>query len=75
MLVEKIFGNDIWGRPLLLLGIILIVIGIQFFSVGIVADLLMRTYYESQKKRPYSIRKIVTASEQKDLKSTTEAIR
>ena len=72
MLAEKILGNDIWGRPLLLLGIILIVIGIQFFSVGIIADLLMRTYYESQEKRPYSIRKIVTTSEQKNLKSTAE---
>jgi glycosyltransferase involved in cell wall biosynthesis len=74
MLVEKLLGNDIWGRPLLLLGVILLVIGIQFFSVGIIADLLMRTYYESQKKRPYSIRKIVTASEQKEPKSTVEAV-
>lgn len=73
MLVEKILGNDIWGRPLLLLGVILLVIGIQFFSVGIIADLLMRTYYESQEKRPYNIRKIVTASEQKEPKSTAEA--
>lgn len=74
MLVEKFMGNDIWGRPLLLLGIIFVVIGIQFFSVGIIADLLMRTYFESQKKRPYTIRKIVTAREQKESKSTIEAL-
>ena len=74
MLIEKFMGNDIWGRPLLLLGIILVVIGIQFFSVGIVADLLMRTYYESQNKRPYTIRKIVTSREQKEPKSTIEAM-
>ena len=74
MLVEKLMGNDIWGRPLLLLGVILLVIGIQFFSVGIIADLLMRTYYESQKKRPYTIRKIVTASEQEEPKSIVETV-
>jgi glycosyltransferase involved in cell wall biosynthesis len=74
MLVEKLLGNDIWGRPLLLLGVILLVIGIQFFSVGIIADLLMRTYYESQKKRPYTIRKIVTTSEQEESKSTVKTM-
>jgi glycosyltransferase involved in cell wall biosynthesis len=74
LLVEKLMGNDIWGRPLLLIGVIFLVIGIQFFSVGIIADMLMRTYYESQMKRPYSIRKIVTAREQEKPKSTVEAV-
>lgn len=59
LIVVKLMGNDIGTRPLLLLGILLIVVGIQFFTIGIVADLLMRTYYESQDKTPYNIRKIV----------------
>ncbi|TYP97326.1 glycosyltransferase involved in cell wall biosynthesis [Tenacibaculum adriaticum] len=54
----KLLGQDIWGRPLLIFGVISIIISLQFFTVGIIADLLMRTYYESQKKRPYAIRKI-----------------
>lgn len=58
LLILKLFGNDIWGRPILILGVLMVLIGIQFFSVGIIADLLMKTYYESQKKRPYAIRKI-----------------
>jgi len=58
LLVEKLLGNDIWGRPILILGVLMVFIGIQFFTVGIIADLLMKTYYESQKKRPYTIRKV-----------------
>ncbi len=58
LLVLKLMGEDIWGRPILILGVMLILVGIQFFTIGIVADLLMRTYFESQKKRPYTIRKI-----------------
>ncbi len=61
-LVLKIMGHDIWGKPMLLLGILLMIAGIQLITVGILADVLMRTYYESQNKRPYKIRKIHTFS-------------
>lgn len=60
LLFEKIMGNQIGGRPLLILGILFIFIGIQLFTTGILIDLQMKTYYESQEKRPFSIRKIVT---------------
>lgn len=60
LLVLKILGQDIWGRPLLILGVLLVVMGIQFFTVGIIIDLLMKTYYESQNKRPYNLRKVTT---------------
>ncbi|UJF30177.1 glycosyltransferase family 2 protein [Kaistella sp. 97-N-M2] len=58
LLILKILGNSIGGRPLLILGILLVFVGIQFFTTGIIIDLLMKTYYESQKKRPFNIRKI-----------------
>lgn len=60
LLVVKLMGYSIGGRPLLILGILLIFVGIQFFTTGIIIDLLMKTYYESQKKRPFNIRKITT---------------
>ncbi|MGY6650440.1 glycosyltransferase family 2 protein [Wenyingzhuangia sp. IMCC45574] len=60
LLVLKLMGEDIWGRPLLILGVLMVVMGIQFFTVGIIIDLLMKTYYESQKKRPYNLRKVST---------------
>jgi hypothetical protein len=65
LLVVKLMGNDIGTRPLLTLGILLILVGIQFFTIGIVTDLLMRTYYESQSKTPYKIRQITTYIDEK----------
>lgn len=59
-LILKIGGQDIWGKPMLLLGILMLIAGIQLITVGVIADILMRTYYESQNKRPYKIRKIHT---------------
>ncbi len=61
LLIIKLMGNDIGNRPLLILGVLFILVGIQLFTVGIFTDLLMRTYYESQNKTPYIIRKITTA--------------
>lgn len=58
MLIEKIMGHEIWGRPLLLLGIMLVLGGIQLVMFGFIAEIQMRTYYESQHKKPYSIKSI-----------------
>ncbi len=58
LLVQKIMGQDIWGRPLLILGVMLFLAGIQLITIGLVMEMQMRTYYESQQKRPYSIRRI-----------------
>ena len=44
--------------PLLLLGIALIVSGIQFISLGLLGEMVSRTYYESQNKRIYALREI-----------------
>lgn len=54
----KLMGQDIWGKPLLILGLMLVIGGIQLVTVGIVIEIQMRTYFESQQKRPYKVRKI-----------------
>ena len=59
LLILKIFGHDIWGKPILILGMILVMGGIQFITIGIMAEILMRTYYEGQNKKPYRVRKIM----------------
>ncbi len=59
LVVLKILGQDIWGKPLLLLGIMLTLGGIQIITIGILAELMMRTYYESQQKKPYKIKSIL----------------
>lgn len=58
LLVEKFLGHDIWGRPVLILAITLTLGGIQLITSGIIAEMIMRTYYESQDKKIYSIKKI-----------------
>lgn len=54
----KICGQDIWGKPLLVLGVILLIAGIQLITFGLLAEIQMRTYFESQDKKPYRIRRI-----------------
>lgn len=52
------FGEDIGQRPLLIFGLMLILAGVQVFTIGLVMEMLIRTYYESQQKRPYRIKKV-----------------
>ncbi len=59
LLFLKLSGNSIWGKPLLMVGILLVIAGIQLVTVGILIDIQMRTYYESQNKKPYKIRNII----------------
>ncbi len=59
LLVLKVFGENIGNRPLLTLGIVLVIAGIQLITTGFIAELVMRTYFESQDKTPYSIREIL----------------
>lgn len=58
LLILKIMGEDIWGKPLILLGIILVLGGIQLITIGILAEISVRTYYESQDKKTYQVRNI-----------------
>ncbi len=58
LLIVKFMGEDIGNRPLLIFGLMFILAGIQLFTIGIVMELLIRTYYESQNKRPYRIKNI-----------------
>jgi glycosyltransferase involved in cell wall biosynthesis len=60
LLVLKILGEEIWGRPLLIFGITMFLAGIQLISLGFLAEILMRTYYESQNKRIYRVKSIET---------------
>jgi glycosyltransferase involved in cell wall biosynthesis len=59
MTVQKLFySQPMSDRPLLLLGILLIFIGLQFITVGLLAELMTRTYHEAQDKPIYNIRNL-----------------
>lgn len=58
--LEKLIdGAHIGGRPLLLLSILLIFIGFQFVTMGLLGELLARTYHESQGKPVYAVREVL----------------
>ena len=59
------FGQDIGHRPLLILGVLLILSGIQLISTGIIAELIVRTYYESKGEKPYIIQEKINVEEEK----------
>ncbi|MEZ4220691.1 MAG: glycosyltransferase family 2 protein [Polyangiaceae bacterium] len=55
--VTKVFYHHALAeRPLLLLGVLMIVVGVQLLSLGLVADMVARTYFESQDRNPYFVR-------------------
>ena len=47
LLVVKLFGHDIGGRPLLLVGVMLVLMGAQFIAAGLIGELLTRIYHEA----------------------------
>ncbi len=58
LIVIKIMGEDIGNRPLLMFSLILGIAGVQLFSFGLLSELLIRTYHESQGRPIYRIRSI-----------------
>jgi glycosyltransferase involved in cell wall biosynthesis len=51
--------------PLLMLGVLLILVGVQFISMGLLGELIVRTYYESQGKPIYYIREVIGGEKEK----------
>jgi glycosyltransferase involved in cell wall biosynthesis len=58
LFILKLFGESIGTRPLLILGVMLTLGGIQLITTGFLAEIMMRTYYESQNKKPYVIKEV-----------------
>ncbi len=67
--VEKIFfGASIGGRPLLILGVLLFLSGLQLLSTGIVAEVVIRTYYESKSDVPFKVDRLVNFDRKEEVK-------
>ncbi len=58
LLALKLMGNDIGGRPLLIVGMIFLLGGIQLLTVGIVAEVSIRNYFEGTGRKTYNVRKV-----------------
>ncbi len=66
MLIAKLFGQDILAEhgPLIVAGALLWFAGLMLFSTGLIGEVLMRTYFESQGRRIYAIREVRCRKEQ-----------
>ena len=62
LFIIKFLGNDIGNRPMLMFALILGIAGVQLFSFGLLGELLIRTYHESQNRPIYRVRKIQRTS-------------
>ena len=63
LIVLKIMGEDIGNRPLLMFALILGIAGVQLFSFGLLSELTIRTYHESQNRPIYRIRSISSTNQ------------
>ena len=55
-----VLGVGLANRPLLLLAVLLVLVGFQFVSIGLLGEMLVRTYHESQRKPIYTVREIIS---------------
>ncbi len=67
VIYQKVSSNvDMSGNPLLLLTAVLMISTVQFILMGLLAELLVRTYHESQNRPTYVIREIIESSQNKE---------
>ena len=57
--IKLALGESIGNRPLLILTVVLLLAGVQLFSFGLLAELMMRTYHESQGRPIYRVRQVI----------------
>ncbi|MCB2187091.1 MAG: glycosyltransferase family 2 protein [Deltaproteobacteria bacterium] len=56
----KLFmGEPMWGKPGVILAVLLILVGVQLVSIGLLGELQIRTYFETQQKPIYVVRRLV----------------
>jgi len=58
ILERLLFGTGLSERPLFLIGILLIIVGVQFLAIGLLADIMLKVYYGQNQRKSYLIEKI-----------------
>jgi len=62
--VKMVMGKDIGNRPLLLLAVLLILVGVQLVGMGLLGELVVRAYYEAQGKPIYALREVLSTADE-----------
>lgn len=64
---KLVLGYDIGGRPLLLLAVLLIILGVQLVFMGLLGEMLARVYHESQDKPIFTVKKVLRRDEKRSV--------
>ena len=66
LFIRRTFQNvGVLGSPLFLLAVMFIILGFQSILMGLIAELLVRTYHESQHKPTYTVREVIRSDKRK----------
>lgn len=60
LLILKIIGQSIGNRPLLIIAVLMIIVGLQSMMMGMIGELLLRTYFESSGRKTYVVKQRVS---------------
>jgi len=72
---QRLFQHVPMGnRPLLAFGVMMVIIGLQFLVFGLLAEVLARTYYESQSKKTYVVRRVFDGLQSVSVASLTKKV-
>ena len=72
-LMRLLGGVDMTGNPLLLLGAISILAGVQFFSFGLIGEMCVRIYYANETSSPYQVRSLINFGDAESTRSLSDA--
>jgi len=59
VLYRRIIWGGVWISPMILISLLFITMGVMFILLGLIAEIIIRTYHESQKKPIYAIKSTV----------------
>jgi hypothetical protein len=66
LFVRRLFGISVLASPLFQMSTMIFIMGFQSILMGLIAELLARTYHESQGKPTYTIRKLINVKKNED---------
>ncbi|OGD63388.1 hypothetical protein A2160_02815 [Candidatus Beckwithbacteria bacterium RBG_13_42_9] len=58
VVIRRLFFDGVWVSPMMFVTILLFIVGVQFILMGFLAEIQIRTWFESSGKKPYQIKRI-----------------
>ncbi len=62
---RMVYGVPLSNKPSLLISVMLLIVGVQLLGIGLLGEIMIRTYYESQGKNVYSIKEMINFGDER----------